>query len=266
MLMPITPTAPRRSTFAKGVISAAALLIALVAAACGASQPASRGTIGALRGKSAAQALKLSLAAARGAGSVKRVEAESDSGKITTVTGVAGAATGTERFTIAGSQPIVFTLSLIGSTVYMQANEAALGYALGASAAKAHAYAGRWISVTSADSGYHRAEANLKISFQLSTMSLSGPIGLGVPTVIRGQSVVGITGTVISRQSNVGKLSATLYVSTTAPFLPVELLMRNQSSSIKVEISYSSWGKSFKLSAPRNAVPISSVQPSAAKK
>ncbi len=258
-----TPISTMLTTPIKAAAGVAAVLALMATAACGTSQPPARGTIGALRDKSASQVLQVSLAAARAAGYVKLVEAENDSGNVTMVNGEAGNAAGTQSFTISGAHAVHFTLSLIGHTVFMKANQAALGYALGASAANAHIYANRWISVTSKDSGYRRAVENLKISFQLSTLALNGPLGLQAPTVIRGSSAVGVTGTVNSHQANVGKLSATLYVSTTAPFLPLEMRMHNQSGSVRVEISYSGWGKAFNLRTPRSAVPLSVVQPSA---
>lgn len=256
-----------RRPFIRGVALAAATFAVFACTACGTSSSAGGppGSIGALKGKNGAQVLQLAYTAARKAGSVRIVEGENDSGTITTVRGTLGQLEGTEQFSVSKPKSINFTLTLVKGVVYMKANSAALTYAMGTTASSARTYAGRWISIISRDGGYHRAATGLTLAFLLTQVVPTGAVTEGRPTIIRGRNVVGISGSLSTLKSSIGKLTGTIYVSTSAPFLPVEARFRNASGTGRVIVSFTSWGPKLVLHAPAKSVPMSVVDPSAAK-
>jgi hypothetical protein len=125
-------------------------------------------------------------------------------------------------------------------------------------------YAGQWMSVPSTDvTNYQNLSQGVTLESTLENVlpirTPTTPLAFTKASAFDGKSVVGVSGAIASGTGPEG--SQVLYVSTAAPYLPVGDVQHeivNGKSGIGTA-RYSNWGKPISVTAPANAIPLSSV-------
>lgn len=152
---------------------------------------------------------------------------------------------------------------LVNDVVYLRAGSETLETVLGLSATEASSRSGRWLSVTRRDKAYDQIVQTLKPAAELDSYIPQAPLTLGASTRLHGTAVVPVTG-MAPASADTGALNArvTLFVSTTAPYLPVGATLtgtdvhgRRQSEVV----AFTAWGEQARPVVPSGAVPVASV-------
>jgi hypothetical protein len=134
---------------------------------------------------------------------------------------------------------------------------------MGCDQAQAEAAAGRWIYLRPGDkfcgTDYGTVTDGITLSSVASELAMkNGTATTTAPATVAGQRVVGVQG-----KPSGGQLPASakevLYLTDDARLRPV--LSEQTAAGIKAEISFSGWGEQLTLTAPKGAVPASSVTP-----
>ena len=166
---------------------------------------------------------------------------------------------GQQIITIGGTQHA--TILFIDNIGYLKANAAALTGFIGAPAAEVPALAGKWLSFSSGDTlgstTYSSLVAGITLSSVASEIQLSGPDTVTGPETVDGQSVLAVTSPVPASQQLPSTARMTLYVAATGSRPVTEKL--SGVSGAENEYSFSHWGESLHLTAPANALPVSSL-------
>ncbi len=153
-----------------------------------------------------------------------------------------------------------YQLELVGSTLYLRGSAAVLvGY--GVSAAQAARYSQEWVSMP--------ATASPATAVVRSLVTLQGETGLlalaNVTKMATRPEFVELRGELPKSPllaTSAAGTEATLNVSTTAPYWPLQLYFSE--SGILVTLTYSHWGTAAPISAPRPAEPIGALLASVA--
>jgi hypothetical protein len=146
-------------------------------------------------------------------------------------------------------------VDVIGSDVYIDGNET---YYLTATGLDKPKLANRWVLVTSTSALYHDNQSGeLLTSLAKSVFQLNSPQNDGVVTY-DGHRVIKVSGKLPS-SSGAPNSPQTVYISTTAPYLPVAYVLRVSSDdeSIAITSTFSKWGESVKVVAPSQYVTAS---------
>jgi hypothetical protein len=155
------------------------------------------------------------------------------------------------------------TILFIPGTAYLKADVPALEGFLGCDQAQAEAAANRWVYLRPGDkfcgTDYDAVTDGITLSSVAGELAMkNGTATATAPATIAGQRVVGVQG-----QVSGGQLPApakeVLYLTDDARLRPV--LSVQTAAGIKSEISFSQWGEQLTLTAPKGAVPASSVTP-----
>jgi hypothetical protein len=163
------------------------------------------------------------------------------------------------------------TLLLANGVVYFRADVLGLQSFSQFTAAQAAKYANKWISVSSADNGYHSLIGTLTVSNAATQLvKLPGTMTKGGTSVQGGIPVVAVD---TAQTSSSGTLSITMYVQTTGPALPVKVTAISKttptsssptvSGTREVTATFSKWNEPVNVVAPKNAVPIATALPAA---
>jgi hypothetical protein len=82
-------------------------------------------------------------------------------------------------------------------------------------------------------------------------------LSLTAPTTINGVAVIGVAGKLNVATFGVGG-TATVYVATSAPFLPVQLSLVESKSGVSTNVTFTlkNWGAPVSITAPKNFTPI----------
>jgi len=235
------------------LVVVAPLLLIPLAAACGGP------SAGALGGKSAQQVVALARAAAAKEGSFHFVDQTGSGSSAQILTGdISGAAAAEE----ANSPSGVLQVRLVGSTIYINATASTLIYSMKLSATTASAHAGQWISLETTDAPYQTAAKALDAGAELNSYIPSGNLKLGSVTTLRGRNVLAVSGT--APPSAGAHVVATLFVSTTAPFVPVggTLTGTGAQKSQGEEVGFTAWGETVRPPVPAGAVAYSTISSS----
>jgi hypothetical protein len=196
------------------------------------------------------------LAAAEVAGSAHvQMTSTSASGSTVYSTDVSANA-GRQVITITGGgQATVLDVAGVG---YVTGNPAALVSFFGFPAAVSARLTGRWVSFRSGQPYYAQIVDALTLGSALGVVTLSGRLASeGRRGVMDGQPVVGVRG-VASRVPGVpAGTRATLYVATAGRLLPVSF--REVSGGLRLSAVFSRWGEAVSVSAPRDAIPITTA-------
>ncbi len=152
---------------------------------------------------------------------------------------------------------IVNELRLVNNTVYFKGNKQDISMQFGVTNSK---FANRWVSVKASDANF--APMSKVMSFRTVVTELLGisqPKKGAISTQL-GHRVIAITGTPKGSGAPAGAV-ITEYVSTTAPYLPIETVGSYTSGKVKVQfvVKYISWGKTVSVSVPSPSVPISTT-------
>jgi hypothetical protein len=246
--------------------------LALGLAACGsssgsgASSDHAASTTGiTLVGKSASQVVSIAMAAATAKGSVHLVSTDTGAGAPGGST--YDVARNEGKQTVSGGTTGTASLVLISGVAYVQGDAAFLQNTFGFPANAASTYAGMWISFQSTDTGYQQIVDGDTLASALADSTPSGAVALKGTSVIDHKTVLAVSGGLPPNVSGAGVTgSVVLYVSTTAPFLPVELVEQGTVSgqSGTTTVVFSTWGEDVLVLAPTNATPISALTTSAA--
>jgi hypothetical protein len=236
------------------LLPAALASVALLAAACS-SGPSS----GSLGGKSASQILSLARAAATNADSFRFVD---QAGTGTNETHLVGAMSSTEGIQVLSSSEGTLQVRIVGTTIYVQSSESALGSALDLSKAQAAKYAGKWISIVAGDAPYQRVRKALLPSSELDPYFPGSNLKVEKPTTLSGHSVLPVTGVATSEAGTTA--TATIFVSTSSPFVPVGGSLQSKGtgtskSGLEV-VAFSDWGQTIKVATPTNPVAFSTIK------
>jgi hypothetical protein len=232
------------------VVIACLLFVSLTAAACGGS------SAGGLSGKSAAEVLSIAEAAAKKGASFHFVDQTGTGKDAERLVGDVSNQNGQELLTNPyGSLEV----RLVGATVYVTGNAKSLEVALGMTTAAATKYSDHWISLVAADAPYSAVARAMLPSAELQDYVASGDLVIGQVTTLHKHQVLPVSGTAPSTAS--GKGIATLYVSTTSPFVPVGGILTGigTTSSDNEEAAFTAWGETIDYSAPSNSVAYSSI-------
>jgi hypothetical protein len=225
-----------------------ALVLVVAAAAVAASVP--------LLARSPKQWRAAMLAAASARHSVHYVSTSSASGHSIRMVADVGKGRGIQRITFSShghSGPA--TILIAGHSAYIKGNAFTMRNFFGFPQAKAKQYAGKWISIPSTNGAYAPIAADATFASFLSNLFPAKHLTL-VRTTIAGKKSVGVRGT--SRQGGV-KLVATVYAPARGTPLPFEEKAVPASRSGTSLVRMSRWNEPVRLTAPANAVPISTV-------
>jgi hypothetical protein len=253
-----------------GPILGACLAMGLVACGSssgpGASSAHEAATAGiTLVGKSASQVVSISMAAATAKGSVHLVSTDTGAGGPGESTYDIGRNEGKQ--TVSGAATGTSSLVLVSGVAYVQGDATFLENAFGFPASAAATYAGTWISFQSTDTGYEQIVDGDTLVSALADSTPNGALALKGTSVIDHKTVLAVSGGLPPDVSGTGVTgSVVLYVSTTAPFLPVELVEQATLSgkSGTTTVLFSNWGEDVLALAPTNATPISALTASPA--
>ncbi len=236
---------------------AATAVLSCALAACGGGGP----TAGALAGKTPTQILTLSVKAYHRQPSVHFVTKTVSNSQTTIEVGAASSTAATESVR-AGNTPALDAI-LVDDMAYVRAGNAFLEGALQLSATTAGAYAGKWISFHKGDPGYPSIAANLSPGAAILDFVPAEPnLRLAGVTQFSGRTAVVVSGSP-QRPSTNGIANVSLFVSTTAPYLPLgaTVVVRDGRghTTERVASVYGKWDKKVDPNAPSNAVPFTSI-------
>lgn len=233
-------------------------MLAIAATACGNNAPSE----GALQGKTATAITSLSITAFHRQRSVTFVT-KTIIGKSTTVeSGAASASAATETVTTNGHPTIQAVL--VDKVAYLRASASVLAHAFSLSSATATAYAGKWISFHSGDADYQEVASTLSQTQAILQFVPQEPnLRVAGVTSVAGRNAVAIAGSPAASSQAGSTATSTLFVSTSAPFLPLSSTIVVTSSSgrttERVAAVYGKWNHPVDPVAPTGATPIAAV-------
>ena len=216
-----------------------------------------------LAGRSASQVIATAVGAARATGSLHLVEtAQLGPVKIGAV-GDIGQTRGRIRV-LSGAQGVLGTGTVLWlpNILYVQGDATFLSAIFAGSTSASARLANQWVAFRSGSPEYSELSTNNAFASMLDSLQPRGHLSLGPVHGVDGVNVVGVSGsrTVTSNGAHLSA-SVTLWVSTTAPFLPVELIERISAGIISgIEtLQFSDWGQPVAIVAPAKSVPSTSV-------
>jgi len=227
--------------------------LGLLATACGGG-----GAPSALAGQSAKQVLTTSLAAARTSGSVHFTLLGKQSGKTETIVGDASATDGREVITVGA---LSVEAEVTGGQAFIEGNVGGLEDQIGLSAAQAQTYAGKWISIATTDSPYASVTKAVTIASTLTQIEPNGHLSLTAATTKAGRSVIGVSGGLPGPATKGTTGSATLYVSSTRPTVPIVFTAEQTTGGVReTDVgTFSRWGQPVQIPVPTSTVAFSSL-------
>jgi hypothetical protein len=235
-----------------GLIGTAGLL----ASACSNSPSA-----GALQGKTATQIVSTSVSAYHRQKSEHFVTKTVAGSQTTVQIGSTSTTTATETLTEGGS-PLLNAV-LLHNTVYLQAGTQVLEKVLGLSSAAASSHSGKWILVPSGATAYQEVAKSLSPTSAIELFVPEEPhLKVAGLTHFLGHEVLAVAGSP-SGVSPGTIATATLFVSTTAPFLPLgaTIVFKNAEGKVlqRVASLYGKWNQHVAAVVPAGAVSITTL-------
>jgi hypothetical protein len=187
------------------------------------------------------------------------IRSTDQTGTVTTFSDEATATGGKQVITIGGSQHAI--VLLIDGVGYVQADQGALIGFFGVPRSEAAAVAGRWLSFRPGDSlgssSYDDVVAGITLSSVASELQLSGPDSVTGPLTVAGQSVLAIQSPVPASQQLPSTARETLYVAAHGSRPVLEKL--SGAGGVQNQLTFSHWGETVRLTAPADALPVSSL-------
>jgi hypothetical protein len=211
--------------------------------------------------------VRAALQATMDAGSFHYVSRFTSQGMTQTTVGDAGSSAGRQLITIG---PDTFTVLVSGTACYFQGNERQMVEQLGLPVAVASAHAGQWISLAPDDPPYQSVYVAVKTRSALYSNIAFHPHQESGTSTRSGYHVLAITGPmsnqIVNGQTQKARGTATLYLTTSRPHLPVEYTENGtitppggQGSRSTLKITFSRWGEAVTVNAPPGAVSYSSL-------
>jgi hypothetical protein len=245
----------RRHIGLTSVIVTAAL--GLLASAC-----SSGPTEGALAGKSATQILQMSLRGYHHQKSVHFVTTTVAGKSKTTEIGATSGTSAIESVQTSGSS--LLDSLWTGGTAYVRASAAVLEGTLKLSTSVATANAGKWISMKKGDTGYDAIVQSLSAGAAIFNFVPESPkLRVGGLTQFQGRTAVAVEGSGVNQPSPGTIDRLTMFVSTSAPYLPLGATVQVDSTRgrnlERAASVYGKWNQKVDPPVPNNATPLSSL-------
>lgn len=217
---------------------------------------------GGLAGKSASQIVSLAVTALHHQPSFHFVSRTKQGSTTETQIGDVGAKLAAESVA-QGSKPVL-DARLVGGVVYLQAGTDLLENVLGLSSSVASAHAGDWVAVHRTDSAYSDVASSLTATSAIELFVPEEPnLKVAGVTTVQGRKVVAVEGTSASTPTTAAVGKVTLFVSTTAPYLPVggTVVVTDASGAIQEQdaVLFGRWGEKVHAVAPKGAAPLATL-------
>jgi len=248
---------PKRRVRLAGCALTAAL--ALTASACSSHDAPSEG---ALQGKSATAILSTSIKAYHAQRSVSFVTRTVTGSTTTTQVGASSPSASSESVK-SGRTPVLDAM-LVKGTAYLRAGSQLLQNTLGIPASAATAHSGTWISVSKGEPGYTVVLQSLSPAAAVANFLPEEPnLRVAGATQFSGTDAVAVEGSPAGRLAAGSTATVTMFVSTTAPYLPLGATLIVKSAAGKtIEQAasvYGKWNKKVDPTAPSGATPVSTL-------
>jgi hypothetical protein len=232
----------------------------------GSGSSSSAPSLGAPASPAAQRLLRLSLGAARRAGSFHYVSSFTSQGVSQHTIGDAGPASGRQVITI-GTH--TFTVLVIGSACYFRGDANALSSQLGLSSAAAAAHSGQWIALAPTDGPYAAVYAAVTAPSALAdNIAFKPQRDLGTSTVSgrRVHTIIGaMTNVSVNGQTQQARGNAELDTAPSTPRVPVRYTEQGtiDKQAAAFTMIFSHWGEPVTVVAPPGALSFSSLGPGA---
>ncbi len=203
---------------------------------------------------SASQLVALSLASARGAGWCTNVSHGSAVGYTFGATTQSGPDVARQSIHL---NTAVGDALLVRGHLYIKESARLLAAQFAAADAR---WANRWIAVPSTSPVFTSVASGMLFTSMLRQVRPAGTLRRSPVGHLHGVAVIAVSGAANS-QLGLSRGVETLFVSATAPFLPVELLAggRSQGVPTSLTVDFSQWGHHFSVAAPASATALSST-------
>jgi hypothetical protein len=142
---------------------------------------------------------------------------------------------------------------LLGKTAYIYGDDKAVKSYFQLSTTDPAKFANKWLSLTASSSNFADVTSAVTLQSDFQSVTIPGVLKEGKPVELNGQLAVPISGTIPQTASN-ATIKATLYVSKSLPVLPLEFHLASATETYVV--TWSQWGHSVVLAAPKNARPL----------
>jgi len=152
---------------------------------------------------------------------------------------------------ITSSGGVQVTTLVVGSTAYVKANQVGLANLFQSPIDIAQRFANQWLSFGQSSQAYKPIAQSVTLSSLLTEVTPTGLVSKLAPSIVDGQSVIGIGGELP------GGLPGTLYVSASGSPLPVEEVSHTQSGTTTA--IFSDWGSPVHIAAPSGAIPANTI-------
>jgi hypothetical protein len=255
----ISAARSRRARRIGVVVATAALGLCLAACSSGPSE-------GALQGKTAVAITSTSIQAYHRQQSVHYVT-KTIVGKTTTIESGATSRSGSaEEAVTTNGHPVVEAV-LVDHDAYLRATADFLKSALNLSSSTATTYGGKWISFQAGQTGYSSVVSSLSPTQAISVFVPQEPnLHVGGATSVAGHGAVAVVGSPgPGGQAAAGTTATTtLFVSTTAPYLPLSATTLTANNGSKkpfeqVASVFGKWNQKLNPIVPKGATPITTV-------
>jgi hypothetical protein len=257
---PLRHNPARIAAVATGLTASTALALATLAAPAGAA-----GTTTTTDASSSAATAQYNAALkAVGTQGVHFVSVAKQNGAELDVSGDAGATSGAQTLVVK-QKGIMEHMSarVVGSTGYVQGNEAALQHVIGLTAAESKKYANKWLSFPTSNQGLGELVGGLLSSQVSKELEIGGPYTLGKAATVSGKKAKTIEGSVATESG--GKVPVLLYVPASGTPLPIQEVTNagssGGSSAIHGVVTFSNWGENKTQSAPTHTTSLLKLVP-----
>jgi hypothetical protein len=257
---PLRHTTARTAAVATGLAAAAALALAAAPSAAGAAGTTTTTTAG----SPAATAQYNAALKAVGTKGVHFASTATQDGATLTVTGDAGTTSGGQTLVVK-NKGVTERMSarVVGSTGYVDGNDAALKDVIGLTKAESSKYAGKWLSFPTSNTGLDELVSGLLSSEVSKELQISGPFTVGKSATVAGQKATAIVGSVATQSGS--KVPVVLYVPASGSPLPIQEVTNSGSaggaSAIHGVVTFSNWGENKNQSAPAGAFSLLKLVP-----
>jgi hypothetical protein len=209
-----------------------------------------------LAGLPASGVLAMALSTMKAAVSVHADVREVRQSRVAVYSDDAARGAGRQEITISGGEHAM--VLVVGKVTYIKGNEAALTGYFGFPSAAAGRLVNRWISFRPGNTGYQELTSGVILAGLAGQLELPGPLTIKAPGMVAGRPAVGVHGTVPASVGAPAGSKATLYVAASGRALPVGYRL-DRTGSLQFAATFSRWGERLHLTAPSQAIPVTSI-------
>jgi hypothetical protein len=257
---PLRHNPARTAAVAAGLAAAATLAVTAAPNAAGAAST----TTTTSAGNPAATAKYNAAIKAVGTKGVHFSSVAKQDGATLTVTGDAGSTSGAQTLVVKNKNTTErMSAKVVGSTGYVNGNEAALADVIGLTKAESKKYAGKWLSFPLSNTSLAELVGGLLSSEVAKELEVSGPYTLGKSATVAGQQATGILGSVATESGS--KVPVMVYIPASGSPLPIQEVTNagnaGGTSAIHGVVTFSNWGEDKSQSAPSGAFSLLKLVP-----